>query len=411
MNKSVLFRVVKAIVLCFPLFFAVLSFNHASAQNITGRVFRDFNANGIQSVSNPIEPGVPGVTVSAFKDDGTKVGASVTTDSDGSYTILVNSTSEHRIEFTNFPSAYFSGPRGAGSNTSTQFVKGGTTANLGINYPSDYCGTTDPALVTPCYINGTPLSGGNGANEPAIVSIPYSPIADGSMNEVSENKYLAKGIDVGTTWGIAYQRSSKFIFAGALLKRHAGFGTGGTGAIYKIDNSDTTPVSSLFVDLKLDLGIPTGDDPRKNTAADSIPRFKEQPSRDSTAFGLVGKIALGGLDLSDDEKTLWVINTFDGNLYELPIGSPATKPTTKIAHTLPNPNCTNGVFRPWAVKFWRGKVYVGGVCTAEKSGGSAADLKAYIYSFTPGSANPNSFSEVYNFPLNYLFFSIYSGTT
>ncbi|MCU0471427.1 MAG: fibronectin type III domain-containing protein, partial [Arcicella sp.] len=124
------------------------------------------------------------------------------------------------------------------------------------------------------------------------------------------------------------------------------------------------------------------------------------PNHDSTAFGLVGKMSLGDIDISDDEKTLWVINTFDKKLYELPIGSPATKPTTKIAHTLPDPGCTNGVFRPWAVKFWRGKVYVGGVCTAE-NGGTAANLKAYIYSFTPNDANPNNFTEVYNFPLNY----------
>lgn len=405
MKKSLRLRIVQAIIPCFSLLFTASLFNHSLAQNVKGKVFRDFNANGIQTVSNPIEPGVPGITVKVFKADGTQVGANVQTTLDGSYSVPVGNTNEHRIEFSNFPAAFFSGPKGLGSNTSTQFAKGGTTANLGINYPSDYCGTTDPQLVTPCYINGTPITGGNGANEPAIVSIPYTPTGNGSTlpagTNPTENKYLAKGVDVGATWGMAYQRSSKFIFTSALLKRHSGLGTGGPGAIYKIDNSSATPTTTLFVDLNSDLGVSAGTDPRNLTAADSIPKFKNEPSRDATAFGLIGKMALGDLDISDDEKTLWVINTFDKKLYELKIGSPAVKPTTKTAHTLPNPGCTNGEFRPWAVKFWRGKVYVGGVCTAENAGGTASDLKAYIYSFVPGDANPDNFIEIYNFKLDY----------
>ncbi len=405
MKKSLRLRIVKALIPCFSLLLITSVFTEINAQNVTGKVFRDFDANGQQTATNPIEPSVAGVTVTAFKADGTPAGTA-TTAADGTYSIAVGTGSQVRIEFSNFPSAYYSGPKGLGSGTSVQFVNGGGTANLGINYPSDYCGVANPKLVTPCYINGTPLNGGTSGNDDAIVSVPYTPTGNGSKlpagTNPSENGYLAKGKDVGATWGMAYQRSSKFIFTSALLKRHSGFGNGGPGAIYKIDNSGANPVASLFVDLNSDLGVSAGTDPRKPlSAADSIPKIKTQPSRDSTAFGLVGKMSLGDLDISDDEKTLWVINTFDRKLYELPIGSPAVKPTTKIAHTLPNPGCTNGVFRPWAVKFWRGKVYVGGVCTAENAGGTAADLKAYIYSFTPGSANPDNFTEVYNFKLDY----------
>jgi hypothetical protein len=407
MMKSLRLRMVKALIPCFSLLLLASLFSEINAQSVTGKVFRDFDASGQQTTASPalIEPGVPGVTVKAFNGAGTQIGASVQTGLDGTYKLPVATSSQVRIEFSNFPAAFFSGPKGALSGTSVQFVNGGSTANLGINYPSDYCGITNPKLVTPCYINGTPLNGGNSGSEPAIVSVPYSPSGNGSTlpagTNPSENGYLAKGVEVGATWGMAYQKSSKFIFTSALLKRHSGFGNGGTGAIYKIDNAGSTPTTSLFVDLNTDLSVLTGTDPRNLTSADSIPKFKTEPSRDSTAFGLVGKISLGDLDISDDEKTLWVINTFDRKLYELPIGSPAVKPTTKIAHTLPNPGCTNGVFRPWAVKFWRGKVYVGGVCTAENAGGTAADLKAYIYSFSPGDANPNNFTEVFNFKLDY----------
>jgi hypothetical protein len=395
---------VKVIIPCFSLLLTASLFNHSLAQNVTGKVFRDFNANGLQSAINPIEPGVPGVTVKVFKADGTQVGANISTALDGSYSLPVGSTDQYRVEFSNFPTAFFSGPQGTGSGTSTQFVKGGTSANLGINYPSDFCGITNPLLVTPCYENGTPFNNGlkvsNSANDPFIVTIPYNPATDGTGT--TENKYLSKGSEVGATWGMAYQRSSKFIFTSALLKRHSGFGEGGPGAIYKIDVSGGSQVTTKFVDLFSDLGVSVGTDPRSLTIpADTLSTTKSAPNHDATAFGLVGKMSLGDIDISDDEKTLWVINTFDRKLYELPIGAPAVKPTTKIAHTLPDPGCVNGVFRPWAIKVWRGKVYVGGVCTAENAGGTAANLKAYIYSFNVGDANADNFTEVTNFPLNY----------
>jgi trimeric autotransporter adhesin len=414
MIKSLRLRMVKALIPCFSLLLLASLFSEINAQSVTGKVFRDFDASGQQTTALPalIEPGVPGVTVKAFNAAGTQIGAAVQTALNGTYSLPVATSNQVRIEFSNFPAAFFSGPKGALSGTSVQFVNGGSTANLGINYPSDYCGVTDPKLVTPCYVNGTPLNGGNSANDPFIVTIPYTPTLDGVVTATSENGYLSKGSEVGATWGMAYQRSSKFIFTSALLKRHSGFGTGGPGAIYKIDVSGGTQITSLFVDLNTDLSVSAGTDPRNPlSGADSLSKFKTAPNRDSTAFGLVGKMSLGDIDISDDEKTLWVINTFDRKLYELPIGSPATKPTTKIAHTLPDPGCIKGVFRPWATKFWRGKIYVGGVCTAE-NGGDSTNLRAYIYSFTPGDVNPNNFNEEFSLPLNYPrgFTSVSSGT-
>lgn len=401
MKKSLLPRIVKAIVLCFSLFFISTLFTQINAQNVTGKVFRDFDANGKQTINSPIEPTVGGVAVKAFNANGTQVGATATTLANGTYSIAVGTSSQVRIEFSNLPTSFYSGPTGLGSGTSVQFVNGGGTANFGINYPADFCGTS-PKLVTPCYVNGTPLNGSSSANDPFIVTVPYTPTGNGTSGTTSENAYLSKGSEVGSTWGMAYQRSSKYIFTSALLKRHSGYGPGGPGAIYKIDVSRGTQITSLFVDLKMDLGIDVGVDSRNQaSAADSLSKIKTQPNHDSTAFGNVGKVSLGGIDISDDEKTMWVINTFDKKLYELTVGSPAIKPTTTIVHTLPDPGCMNGVFRPWAIKFWRGKVYVGGVCTAENAGGSKADLKAYIYSFIPGDTNPNNFTQIITFPLNY----------
>ncbi|MCU0471426.1 MAG: hypothetical protein MUF58_22865 [Arcicella sp.] len=135
MKKSLRLRIVKALIPCFSLLFIASVFTEIYAQNVTGKVFRDFDANGQQTSSNPIEPGVPGITVKAYKADGTQVGSTATTNATGDYTIAVGTNSQVRIEFSNFPSAFFSAPKSSGSGTSVQFVNGGSTANLGINYP------------------------------------------------------------------------------------------------------------------------------------------------------------------------------------------------------------------------------------------------------------------------------------
>lgn len=396
MIKSLRLRIVEALIPCFSLFFLASLFSEINAQNVTGKVFRDFDASGLQTTALPalIEPGVQGVTVKAFNAVGTQIGAAVQTALNGTYSLPVATTNQVRVEFSNLPTGFFSGPKGALSGTSVQFVNGGNTANLGINYPTDYCGI-NPLVVTPCYVNGNPVANGNTGQEPFIVGFPYNPGATSG-----KNKYLAKGFQVGATWGLAYQRQTQTFFTSAVLKRHSGFGTNGAGAIYQIKISATDTLTSLLVDLNTAFGINFGTNPRNFKKADSLFADKNTPNRDSTAFDLVGKMSFGDIDISDDGKTLWVMNLADRKLYELPIGIPATKPITFIAHTITNPGCNNGVFRPWAIKFWRGKVYVGGVCTAENSGGVATDLKAYVYVHDPEGA-VSSFSEVINFPLTY----------
>ncbi len=198
MKKSLLFLIINSVIPCITLLFFVSLFTQTYAQSVTGKVFRDFDANGQQTLISPIEPTIAGVTVKAFKADKTQAGATAITLENGTYSIAVGTSSQVRIEFSNFPTSYFSGPTGSGSGTSVQFVNGGGTANLGINYPTDFCGTS-PKLVTPCYENGTPLNGSSSANDPFIVTIPYTPTGTGTTGTTSENGYLSKGSEVGST--------------------------------------------------------------------------------------------------------------------------------------------------------------------------------------------------------------------
>ena len=132
------------------------------------------------------------------------------------------------------------------------------------------------------------------------------------------------------------------------------------------------------------------------------------PNRDAGAFDWVGKRSLGGLDISEDERTLWVVNLHLRTLEEVFIDLPARVPTAAdvTSHDILfafqsdlGLICDNGELRPWAVKVYDGKVYVGAVCSAEISG-SYNNLHAYILAHDPDGPDGN-FSLVYDFPLSY----------
>lgn len=374
------------------------------AQTIRGTVFRDFNADGLYTpITNPDsytygEPGVPGVIVTAYSANTATAPISATTDASGAYTLTVGSTNPYRVEFTNVVAGDFEGFAGANSRSSIRFVSGGTAGvNLGVNYPADYNGNLNPYLITSCYTNGDPISSPssattNPANDPWLVAWQYDGAGQG------RNVYLSRG-GIGSTWGLAYNRTNQQLLAAAFMKRHAGFGTGGPGQIYAVNLSNPTSASTTvtpFVNLKTDLNIEVGTDPR---LTDPLPTIKTTPNHDAAAFDLVGKMSLGDISLSDDGKTLWVVNLYDQALYQLPMGPNGTKPTTYTKHTLPNAGCVSGTLRPFATKFYRGKIYVGAVCTGE-SGGTAANLKAIVYAHDPAEA-ASTFTPVLTFPLNY----------
>jgi len=274
-----------------------------------------------------------------------------------------------------------------------QFAADGVSGiDCALVNPADY--HVDAKLATPCYANGDPTGGGSAGTAAWMVRFPYTPSAQQGLNE-----YLADGQVIGATWGLAYQRSSSQLFAAAMMKRHSGLGTGGLGAIYKIDLSTGTPSSTLFCDLAA-LGVSVGSDPRVSGDLDAD---KNSPNHDANAFDAVGKVGFGDLDISEDESTLWVVSLNSQQLVEIPIGLPAIAPALPgdiTKHDLPDPSGANGEFRPWAIGVKDGCVYVGGVDSQELAGGVASGLHAYIYRHDPAGADGN-FTLVEDFPLDY----------
>ena len=64
-------------------------------------------------------------------------------------------------------------------------------------------------------------------------------------------QHLGTRTQMGSTWGIAYARTTKQLYTGAFLKRHVGLKDGKLGQIYV--NDLTTPASSTVATPWLDV--------------------------------------------------------------------------------------------------------------------------------------------------------------
>jgi len=386
-------RLLRAVLVILPALLILGSLNSAvlgiPAQQpcvgiIEGTVHQDYNANGIRDLLDPNEPGVAGVTVTAYDISGAAI-ASTATITDGTYVLSVTNGVNVRVEFTNFPGGYLSGPFGPDSATSVTFVQSpNCTVDLGINVAGQYC-QNNPGLATNCYLAGDQA----GQTGPVLVSFPYT-----ATGTTSQNTYEAAGAQVGTTWGLAYQGASDSLFAAAFMKRHTGFGPGDTGAIYRIANaSNPAPGTvSLFLDLNVLFPGSAGANPHPSGTNFDI---------DPISWDPVGKISLGDIDISEDQQTLWAMNLNDRQLYRIPIGvPPVAPPAASISRfPVPNPCAAPGDARPFGIGVNNGLVYVGIVCTAESTQ-IRANMSAHVYSFNP-VAGTFSLTPVLSFPLNY----------
>jgi hypothetical protein len=410
---------------------------------VSGVVYRDFDGDGIRSDTLPVERGIAFVTVRAFVGFGSQPTATTITDATGNYSFPASKLpagTRVRIEFGDFDDlGYFPDFVGANSGSTVQFLTTPATGiATGLNYPSDYCQPkgTPIRLVVPCFVNGDPLRTTNAdgspipadkqsANGDLLVSFPYSAsgVAKFPDNIASNDplrllqaspadmpQLVAVASQVGAVWGTAYQRRTKNIFSAATVKRHTGFGPAGIGGIYLTTQKTVAGVTSYttvpFVRLDT-IGVNVGSDPHTGLLGD-----KTKPSADAGAMSAVGRIGIGGIELSEDDKTLYFINLKDKLLTGVFIDVPARKPKAADVKTWPitGPVCPQGEFRPWAIRGDRGAIYVGGVCSGETTtppanpaATQASDfpmLSAVVLRIDPQAASP-VFETVLSFPLNF----------
>jgi len=402
-----------------------------AACTITGTVYQDYNASGTQDQR---EPGVAGITVTAYQTSVVPPGTpppsipsltvgTATTGANGQYTMNIAVNGEIRVEFTDIPQGLRSGRFGTGnqSTTTTTFVDcNGPQAgiDLAVNSPGEYCSIVNPQLATSCYVLDDQLGPPNN-NEPTFVAFPYTAQGDPTPG-VDDLIHLATADQIGTTWGLGYHRSSDSWLVGAFLKRHTGFGPNGPGAIYRItpgsfNDPDPTAIAANVTVSVFTTIANVGADPHPTSPTSCAPNFRAPLDcwqYDTLTWPQVGKMSLGDVDISDDDKRLYAVNLFTRTLVEVPIiqsrtgitaGAPRNIPMT--AASIPNlgdpdTGCANfNDWRPFGLGMHKSMVYVGAVCTAESTQ-LATDLNAYVYRYDP--LNPGlGFTEVLAFPLDY----------
>jgi hypothetical protein len=265
-------------------------FSSPLAGIITGTVFQDFNGNGnldtaltianagTGTVGVAIDRGIAGVTVTAIcvtslgpdgvigtADDVRTTYPSVTSGATGVYSIATTAAVVNaracRVEFSNLPTGYQYGAQGVANGTATQFVAdNATNVNFGISYPGEYC-QNNPEILTPCYVFGDQVNGGN-MNEVVLLSSLFSsgtsytdPVFANHDNPTT-HPFMILANDVGTTLGLAFARGTQNIFAASAMKKHSGFGAGADGlvntsddpgAVYVVSRTTSTVVNVFTV--------------------------------------------------------------------------------------------------------------------------------------------------------------------
>lgn len=358
----------------------LLGLSQQGQAQLSGRLWQDVNANGRADTH---EPPVGSMRVKAYGTAGHLLGET-TTDRQGNYHLPLPAGERIRLEFGALPQGLVPAP----GQAIVRFLTTPAEASLGLLAPARFTGPGARA-VQAVYVNGS-------YTDPAADTLTALVLFAAHQPKGSPRR-LASPRQVGSLWGLAYDRVHRRLFAAAVAKRHSAFGPLGPGGLYLVQPDSGTVRPFLSLDA---LDIPTAPKSLPRDLPGSLTAF----SHDSLLFSLAGKISLGGLDVSGDGRALYVTNLYDRKLYRiaLPTGEGTPTKSDVTSYVLPNPGCAGGTFRPFAVKVHAGRVYIGGVCEAATSDRSA-DLRAIVYALDEvgeKSTNP-PFTEVFSTRLDY----------
>ncbi len=391
---------------------------NAGSGTIEGLVFQDYDFDGIQDASETM--GLSGILVEAYDAAGNVAGFDNTL-ADGSYSISgLTDGITYRVEFSNIPSWATEAPISADNGSNVQFIQPQNCAHLALADPGGYC-QANPDIGLSCFVIGT---GGDVPNDPAYVFFP----ADNSGNVqdgATAPTYGPVISDMGTVYGNAYQRNTETTYLSAFLRRHAGIGDAGLGAIYTVNantgafigNFDLQGVVPANGGAALDFGSVTRTTVTGGIggAADdnAISDDPTEATRDIDAFAKVAAVGYGDIDFAGDYETLWAVNLNDAELVSVntadaanPLPTNGTQAPGAVVNRYPIigatgvPTCgATGVFRPFGITFHEGRGYLGGVCSGEISQ-DRNDVVAYVLSFDPNNVAAG-FTQELSLNMNY----------
>jgi uncharacterized protein YjdB len=344
---------------------------------IQGSVFDDKNNSGSREIG---ELPISNVLVSIFNSTNQLV-AFQPTNNLGEYIFsgLVDGN-QYRLSFE-YMGKYASSFVGNDSGTDIQFSKSPKcNASLGLVIAQNQC-SSNPELFTTCFVQGSTSVSDNG-NVESIVGLEHN------FGGSSTVKKYASHAETGSVWGLAWKSTSSDLFSAAFVKQYSGLTSHGHGAIYKTRVTGTTGTTTKFTTMN-ELGINVGHLTNDKTATGSLVTIGD------CNFGkFVGKTGLGSMVISPSEEFLYVVNLYNKSLVKLPTVNPTATNVEEI--TIPNPNCSNGEYAPFALKYFNDKIYIGVTCT-EETNHSDFNSMAVVYEFDPEA---KTFTNI--FSTNYL---------
>lgn len=337
----------------------------ATGAPITGQVWLDLNGDGIKSAAGYIEDsGYTGTGAKVIAYDADNNSSEGVFGSNGNYSIDVSSLSgtTFRVELS-VPSGYTSAPMGSATDSTVRqnVAQGASNTDFAIEDPAQYC-SSNPRIFVSCFTNGSGQIPNNTvnatSNKAAIKAFPFNSQGYPGGAGYSDPSVINTQGQVGTIYGLGYSKSTGKIYESAFLRRHAGFGPGGTGAIYEV-NPNTGAVGRTITIAD------SGSVPSRDLAGTT-----NTPSHDANAFGLIGKNSLGDLDVVDNGNTLFVTNLNTRKVVRVdalntpsPVQTPIDVPSTV---TCPGGLNDRRVFGLGSRKVsGQTKLYVGVTCTGE----------------------------------------------
>ncbi len=336
-----------------------------SPNTIEGFVFLDANHNGVK---DPGEESINNVRIQAYDAFGSLLG-NVLSDVNGNYTIT-NLTNGKEVRLTYLHNQYNDGFVGSDNGTRVQFVTvPACSKGLGLSSSLQYCNESTRILTT-CFVQGrTSLL----PTEPTLVGLDYG------FNLGSPAEKYAMYSETGTIWGVAWNKREKALYSSAFIKQYGDLTAHGHDAIFKTSIPEVgMPSTTLFAKLS-SLGQDVGSLTTTNI--------------NDCAYGeQVGKLGLGSLEISADNNYLYTINLYNNTLVVIPTQNPTAANTR--SYKIPDPGCSNGEYRAFALKVYNNMVYVGVTCTAETAKSDAAS-SANVFAFNPTT---NSFQLIFSTP-------------
>ncbi|GLZ38149.1 hypothetical protein Acsp05_17730 [Actinokineospora sp. NBRC 105648] len=336
----------------------------AADGTLTVQVLRDFFGTGVINATMDVPQ--RGMAVDVSDRDGHHVTG--TTDATGKVVVppLTDLVGGHyRVDVT-IPAPYSGYLRAAPASTATNHfdsfttfveVSGGKDDSVvtGVWNAADYT-LPDSRYFVPVQ------SGASGTDTRALVAFGVNTRGT-CPDQVACPTSLATQAQLGTTFGLAYDKYRNRLFQSAFARRHTRYGPDGGDAIHAIPLDGGAP--TLFAKVQ---------------GAAVTPHDTANLNKDGGFTEAPGKESIGGLALSEDGSTLYAMNLLTRNLITFDAtGDTAAAPKATVP--VPDPGCAAATdWRPFTVAAHDGTVYVGGVCSAESTQ-DRADLKVVVYAY------------------------------